>query len=322
MKKCLAILIALVLMMGICATAEVVKIPEYGMEIELPDNRNEKNLTIMSIEEGDIVGISIVFINNEEMAKAKEAYDQAAETGDQNLIAAAMEVYNEAYMANVSELYYIVGIPTQDAEENGYGDTVKFVGENSTHSYYCIPLDVNTELSEESAAKLEEAKPLAEQAVASVKISEITKREVSDSALAQFSSIDMNGDKVDASIFAGADLTILNIWGTYCNPCISEMPELAAWSKELPENVQLVGLIVDVASPSDKTYAKAQKILDKSGAKFTNILMDASLAPLTSGIVGTPTTLFIDKNGNQVHEGIPGANVGAYKQAVEEILAK
>ena len=57
-----------------------------------------------------------------------------------------------------------------------------------------------------------------------------------------FKSVDLEGNEIDNSIFANADITVLNFWGTYCGPCINEMPELEAWNKELPDNIQIIGV--------------------------------------------------------------------------------
>lgn len=62
----------------------------------------------------------------------------------------------------------------------------------------------------------------------------------------EFSTTDMDGNKVTNDTFADYDLTVVNFWATYCNPCIDELPELAEWKKELPDNVNLIGLLVDV----------------------------------------------------------------------------
>ena len=37
---------------------------------------------------------------------------------------------------------------------------------------------------------------------------------------------DFDGNEVDKSLFEGHRLTMVNIWATFCNPCLSEMPEL------------------------------------------------------------------------------------------------
>ena len=64
-------------------------------------------------------------------------------------------------------------------------------------------------------------------------------------------------------ILSQADLTVVNFWGTFCNPCINEMPELAKWNEEMPDNVQMLGAIVDVETVDSDEYALAQQIVEK-----------------------------------------------------------
>ena len=44
---------------------------------------------------------------------------------------------------------------------------------------------------------------------------------------------------------------MVTIWGTFCNPCVAEMPELGVWPESMPDNVQIIGLIVDIAGDED-----------------------------------------------------------------------
>ena len=44
--------------------------------------------------------------------------------------------------------------------------------------------------------------------------------------LSAFSTTDLEGNAVDQSMLADYDLTMVNVWATYCGPCISEMPDL------------------------------------------------------------------------------------------------
>ena len=47
-----------------------------------------------------------------------------------------------------------------------------------------------------------------------------------------FESETLDGEKVTEEIFQQADLTMVNIWATFCGPCIQEMPDLAQLSEE------------------------------------------------------------------------------------------
>lgn len=138
----------------------------------------------------------------------------------------------------------------------------------------------------------------------------------------EFTTNDINGNEVTESIFANKDLTVVNIWGTFCGPCINEMPELGAWEKELPDNVQIVGLIVDISSTDNETQIAAVKqITEKADAGFVNLIGgNGAFDELISSIVGVPTTIFVDKSGNIVGEIIVGADVDRYKSFVNKYI--
>lgn len=143
---------------------------------------------------------------------------------------------------------------------------------------------------------------------------------VSEGSL-EFTAENLALESVDSSIFAEKDLTVLNVWGTFCGPCINEMPELGEWQRALPENVQIIGLVADVAGKEDKEHIElANMILEKTNAQFTNIIPNNDFAELLSGVVGVPTTFFINKEGKIVGKPIVGAQVPKYKSFVEEYL--
>lgn len=140
-------------------------------------------------------------------------------------------------------------------------------------------------------------------------------------AFPAFTATDLDGSTVTESIFAEKDLTVLNIWGTFCGPCIGEMPELGEWAKEMPDNVQIVGLIIDINGEEDTEHRDlAVDITQQAGVDFTNLIANADFAPILKDVIGVPTTLFIDGDGNIVGDPIVGANVDGYKTFVEDYL--
>ncbi len=137
----------------------------------------------------------------------------------------------------------------------------------------------------------------------------------------KFTSKDLKGNTVTENIFAEKDLTVLNIWGTFCNPCIAEIPELAKWAETMPDNVQLIGLICDVESEDDTTqYNLALEIMEKAEADFTQIMANKDFENIINWVTGVPTTLFVDKNGNIVGEPIIDVDIDGYKKFVEDYL--
>ena len=136
----------------------------------------------------------------------------------------------------------------------------------------------------------------------------------------QFTTKDMDGNKVTNDIFADYDRTVVNFWATYCNPCIDELPELAEWKKELPNNVNLIGLLVDVDEKGSDQYKLAEKIIKETGADYQHLIATEEFDDLISDLVGVPTTFFVDSTGKIIGEPFAGADVDAYKQTVEDYL--
>ena len=151
-----------------------------------------------------------------------------------------------------------------------------------------------------------------------------TKQETSENGfpvnMPEFSTTDMDGNKVTNDTFADYDLTVVNFWATYCNPCIDELPELAEWKKELPDNVNLIGLLVNVDEKGSDQYKLAEKIIKETGADYQHLLATEEFDDLISDLVGVPTTFFVDSTGKIIGEPFAGADIDAYKQTVEDYL--
>lgn len=126
-----------------------------------------------------------------------------------------------------------------------------------------------------------------------------------------FSAQTLEGETITEEIFAQADLTIVNLWGTFCGPCISEMPTLGKLHEEL-ENVQVLGIVLDCndqfggADPDQ--VAVATDIMAQTGAGYPSLVLNESLAMIgMANFQYIPTTLFVDKSGNLVGTEIVGA---------------
>lgn len=136
-----------------------------------------------------------------------------------------------------------------------------------------------------------------------------------------FTTTDLEGNTVTQDIFSGKDLTVVNIWGTYCGPCINEMPELGEWAAEMPDNVQLLGIVCDLMTADEgETLELAQDIVARTGAGYTNIAMCDGLAWIAYSVQGVPTTFFVNGSGEIVGQAVLGAYVDRYKAQVEVLL--
>lgn len=140
-------------------------------------------------------------------------------------------------------------------------------------------------------------------------------------SMPKFETVDLKGNTVTDDIFTKADLTVVNFWATYCNPCIDELPELGEWSASMPENVQLIGIVVDVRENDSTKFDLAVQIADKTRADYPHILPGTEFDDIIAEIVGVPTTFFVDSEGKIVGEPIVGADVDGCKEYVESYLS-
>src|SRR5690554_3153574 len=76
-------------------------------------------------------------------------------------------------------------------------------------------------------------------------------------SLSPFWTIDLYGNEVDQTIFKNSKLTLINVWATFCPPCLMEMPDLAELSREYnTKDVQIIGIVNDVYSPNQRVFER------------------------------------------------------------------
>lgn len=130
--------------------------------------------------------------------------------------------------------------------------------------------------------------------------------------LSSFSAMDVEGTACNQDILADAKVTMINIWGTFCAPCISEMPDLALLDDAFGDNFQVVGIIIDAADRNGNTIpekkAEALSIIGQTGADYRHLLPSPSLtAAYLSRVEAVPETIFVNAEGKQIGERYLGA---------------
>jgi peroxiredoxin len=105
---------------------------------------------------------------------------------------------------------------------------------------------------------------------------------------------DAAGHPFEAASLRGRPL-VINFWATWCPPCVEEMPELDALSRELsPKGVQVIGIGIDSAS-------KIEQFARKSGFSYPLLQAGAGGAELTRAFgnesAALPYTVVIGRDG-------------------------
>ncbi len=148
---------------------------------------------------------------------------------------------------------------------------------------------------------------------------------LSAEAFPRFTATDLEGKSVNDGIFRKNTVTVVNFWFSTCQPCLSEIPDLDALDKELREKGgSVIGINADTLDNNTKMIKKAQEILKKKGAQYTNITFSSKsqLGKLVSSLTAYPTTYVVDSSGNIVGSPILGSINSAKMKAKLDSLIK
>ena len=116
---------------------------------------------------------------------------------------------------------------------------------------------------------------------------------------------------------------MVNIWGTFCGPCINEMPDLEILNQRLGnKGCAIVGVVIDAGGDYQMEVIRAaEEIIKDTGVSYLNLLPWEGIDDQFPAQY-IPTTYFVDSKGNVVGEAAVGSR-GAddYEALIDEALA-
>jgi len=105
------------------------------------------------------------------------------------------------------------------------------------------------------------------------------------------SFVDLTGSEVSLAQFTGK-IVLVNLWATWCEPCLREMPSLERLQSRLG------GKIVVVAISEDRGSKTVEPFIGKLGLKSVKIYLDPKSAMERAfKVQGLPTSFLIDREG-------------------------
>ena len=146
--------------------------------------------------------------------------------------------------------------------------------------------------------------------------------------LSNLQTMDIDGKEFSGKDFSDYDLTMVNVFATWCSPCVQEIPDLAEIQKEMKDKgVNIIGVVtdtVDQTGENQEALEKAKLIRERSKAEYPFLIPDKSnFNGRLSGIQAFPETFFVDKKGQIVGETYSGShNKKAWSEIIEKELAK
>ena len=125
----------------------------------------------------------------------------------------------------------------------------------------------------------------------------------------------LTGAKVRLADFKGK-VVLLNFWGTWCVPCLREIPELVRVSEQFQKRgFAVLGIAVDSGRPDD-----IRAFMTEHGMTYTILIGELGFVKKAFHVVGFPTSILIDRQGmvRKLYVG-PQSEEG-FKKDVEPLL--
>ena len=145
--------------------------------------------------------------------------------------------------------------------------------------------------------------------------------------LSHLQTKDIHGKEFSSKDFANYDLTMVNVFATWCTACIQEIPDLVEVQKEMQaKGVNIIGIVTDTVDDTGENreaLEKAKLIQEKTKTNYSFLMPDkTNFNGRLNGIQALPETFFVDKNGQIVGETYSGShNKKDWTEIIEKELS-
>ena len=139
-----------------------------------------------------------------------------------------------------------------------------------------------------------------------------------------FQANTVEGEAWNSEQFANSKLTMINVWATYCNPCLSEMPDLGELAAEYDgAEFQIIGVVSDVMEgDSADNIAYVKQLISETQANYPHLLLNESLyMSFVGAVCAVPTTFFVRQDGSMVGYLTGAMAKENWKILIDDLLA-
>ena len=336
MKKFLCLLLAVLLLASFSTTAfaeeDRVVIQEVGLTLTFPDEFKEENMkgTFTPYPSGELdEGLYYVsFIYNampkEELAILSEKDMDELTEADLALVRSKQSLLAALYVIDFS-LLSDRNLAILE-EETGSNKMAEFTKSGDVTTYLCN-LDEQTAeyLPNIAPAYQEEFRTLQASLLEVLKNAELYKPVVPGKNLVgktiSFKGTDLDGKPVKSKdIFKDHEITMVNLWATWCHNCVGEMAGLGEMARSLADkNVAVVGICMD----ADDELEACRAILKEHNVDYLNLMPVEGLEELLEWQGSLPTSYFFDSEGKLLCMPFRGAprTMDAYEEVIDGLLA-
>ena len=140
-----------------------------------------------------------------------------------------------------------------------------------------------------------------------------------------FDANTIDGRIFSSNQFSESKVTMINVWATYCNPCLAEMPDLGDIAESYDKaDFQLIGIISDVSEDAPQAdIDNAKDLIAQTEADYPHLLLNESLYNnLVGGITSVPTTFFVNAKGEMLGYVVGANDEDTWEEIIDDLLAK
>lgn len=110
---------------------------------------------------------------------------------------------------------------------------------------------------------------------------------------------------------------VVNVWASWCLPCLDEHPVLMEGARRWSDRVEFVGLAYRDAPEAVRDW------LGRHGNPFSRVVLDPNgRAGIELGVYGVPETFFVDAGGRIVHKHVGALSAAALERQLSTLLAE
>lgn len=139
---------------------------------------------------------------------------------------------------------------------------------------------------------------------------------------------DLDGNALPEDLLTKDGITMVNVWATFCNPCLAEMPHLEQLNKEFAaagKKFKVVGVVADVINEkgeiSQNQLELAKEIVAKTNVTYQNIIPGGTLLSNTlTNVTAFPTSFFLNDKGEVIKTVMGATTKDDWAKTADDLL--
>ena len=129
----------------------------------------------------------------------------------------------------------------------------------------------------------------------------------------------VGGQEVNFHSLVGEKPAVLNFWAGLCPPCRAEMPDFEIFNEKFQDRVLLLGIDIGQFTGLG-TQQDAKDLLEELGVTYPAGFTTGSQIIEDYGVLGMPTTVFIDAQGRIFNKWTGALNLKVLEEKTLEML--